>query len=58
MDAGNYAKQIKKIYNLADAENPPKTDYLDTAVCRLPDGLPYYNETFFKTSMMSFRRTR
>ncbi|CAH7015569.1 conserved exported hypothetical protein [Vibrio chagasii] len=46
LDAGNYAKQIK-IYNLADAENPPKTDYLDATDVAY-DSLPYYNETFFQ----------
>ncbi len=45
-DASNYAKQIK-IYYLADAANPPKTNYLDATDVGY-DCLPYYDETFFE----------
>ncbi|WNC67114.1 DUF1214 domain-containing protein [Thalassotalea nanhaiensis] len=45
-DAGDYAQTIK-IYNLADAAKPPKTDYLDATDVAY-DSLPYYNESFFQ----------
>ncbi|MEW6996290.1 DUF1214 domain-containing protein [Colwelliaceae bacterium BS250] len=45
-DAGDYAQTIK-IYQLADAANPPKTDYLD-ATDTAYNSLPYYNETYFQ----------